>query len=139
MGLGKWKTEMERKKTLEWYKEEEAPMYVRWYDGSLGSDLLFRARAQCMDVNAGNYRWSESRTKVCQICDMGEGETVEHIVLECEKYDRDRMEMMRVIVTEMGREMNEVIERTGREWMVLLLGLCGVTSERMLDAVKEFL
>ena len=46
------------------------------------------------------------------------------------------MEMMRVILTEMGREM---IERTGKEWMVLLLGLCGETSERMIDTVKEFL
>ena len=50
VGLGKWKTEMERKKTLEWYREKETPMYVRWYDGRLGGDL-FRARAQCMDVN----------------------------------------------------------------------------------------
>ena len=35
--------------------------------------------------------------------------------------------------------MNEVIERTGREWMVLLLGICVETSERMIDMVKEFL
>ena len=59
------------------------------------------------------------------MCDMREDVTVELVVLECEKYDRDKMEMMRVILTEMGREMNEVIERTGREWMVLLLGVCG--------------
>ena len=74
-------------------------MYVRWYDGSLGSDLLFRAKAQCMDVNARNYRWSESHSKLCQMCAMGEDKTVEHVVLGCEKYDRDRMEMMRVILT----------------------------------------
>ena len=49
------------------------------------------------------------------------------------------MEMMRVILTEMGREMNKVIERIGREWMVLLVGLCGETSTRLIDAVKEFL
>ena len=34
-------------------------------------------------------RWS--RSKVCQVCDMGEDETVEHVVLECEKYERNRM------------------------------------------------
>ena len=93
--------------------------------------------AQCMiDVNARNYRWLESRNKECQICDMRQDETVEHVVLECEKYDRKTMETMHVTLTEMGRkmneviertltemgrEMNEVIERTGREWMVLLL------------------
>ncbi|MPC76616.1 hypothetical protein E2C01_071033 [Portunus trituberculatus] len=65
-------------------------MYEKWYDGSLGGDFLFRARAQCMDVNARNSRWSESRSKVCQMCDMGEDETVEHVVLECVKYARDR-------------------------------------------------
>ena len=98
-------------------------MYVRWYDGSLGGDLLFRARAQYMDVNARNHIWSESHSKLCQMCDMGEDETVEHVILECKKYDHDRMEMMHVILTEMGREMNEVIKKAGREWMVLLVRL----------------
>ena len=75
-------------------------MYERWYDGSLGGDLLFRARAQCMDVNERHYRWFESRSKVCQMCDMGEDESMEHVILECEKYERDKMEIMQVILTE---------------------------------------
>ena len=41
--------------------------------------------------------------------------------------------MMRVILTEMGREMNEVIERTRREQMMLVVGLCGETITRMID------
>ena len=106
VGLSKWNTEMERKKTLEWYREKEAPMFVRWYDGSLGGDLFFRAKPQCMNVNAHNCRWLESRNKVCQMCDMGEDETVEHVVFECQMYDRYIMEMMRVILTEMGHEIN---------------------------------
>ncbi|MPC59521.1 hypothetical protein E2C01_053544 [Portunus trituberculatus] len=81
-------------------KAKEAPMYERWYDGSLGGDL-FRARAQCMDVNTRNYRWSESRSKVCQVCDMGEDETVEHVVWECERYERERRKMLQVILTEL--------------------------------------
>ena len=68
---------------MELYKEKDAPMYERRYDGSLGGDLLFRARAQCMDVNERNNRLSESRSKVCQMCDMGQDESVEHVVLEC--------------------------------------------------------
>ena len=92
-----------------------------------------------MDVNERNYRWSESRSKVCQMCDMGEDESVEHVVLECEKYERDRMEMMQVILTELGPSWDERVEKTGREWMVLLLGLCRETNERMIEAVKEFL
>ena len=139
VGLNKWKNEMERKQTLEWYREKEEPKYEKCYDGSLGGDLLFQARAQCMDVNARNYRWSESQSKVCQMCDMGEDETVEHVVLECERYNRERMEMMRVVLVEMGYEANVRVERTGREWMVLLLGLCDESTERMITAVKEFL
>ena len=43
----------------------------------------------------------ESHSKVWQMSDMEEDETVEHV--ECEKYNRDKMEMMHVILTEMGR------------------------------------
>lgn len=48
------------------------------------------------------------------------------------------MDMMTVVLTEMRCEMNELVERTGREWMVLLLGLCGDTTARMIDAAKMF-
>ena len=37
-------------------KEREAPMYEKWYEGSLNGDLLFAAKPQCMDVNARSYR-----------------------------------------------------------------------------------
>ena len=66
--------------------------------------------AQRMDVNERNYGWSESRNKVCQLmCDMGEDESVGH-VLECEKYERDKMEMMQVILTELGHSWDERVE-----------------------------
>ena len=81
-GLSKWRNGMETKETLEWYREKEAPKYEEWYEGSLGGDLLFKARAQCMDVNARNYRWSESQSKLCQMCDANVDETVEHVVRE---------------------------------------------------------
>ncbi len=92
-----------------------------------------------MDVTARNYHWSEFCSKVCYMCDKGEDETVEHVMLECEKYQRDRLEMMEVAVSEMGWDVNEVIEITEKEWMVLLLGLSGEASERMVEAVKRFL
>ena len=92
-----------------------------------------------MDVNARNYRWSESHSKVCEMCDRGEDETVEHVLLECDKYGRERYVMMQVVLDEMGCERNERVERTGREWMLLLLGLCKETSERTMTAVKDFL
>ncbi|MPC28539.1 hypothetical protein E2C01_021748 [Portunus trituberculatus] len=54
----------------------------------------------------------------------------------CVKYARDRNEMMQVVLKELGNAR----VKTGMEWMmVLLLRLCGETSERMIEAVKEFL
>ncbi|XP_050686795.1 uncharacterized protein LOC126980697 [Eriocheir sinensis] len=84
-------------------------------------------------------KWPESRSKVCQMCDRGVDETVQHVVVECKKYDRKRTKMMQVFLSEMGREVNG---RTGREWMVvmvLLLGLSGETNGRVIEAVNEFL
>ena len=34
------------------------------------------------------------------MCDRGQDETVEHVLLECDKYDRERMNMMRVVLTD---------------------------------------
>ena len=36
------------------------------------------------------------------MCDMGEDETVEHVVLECVEYARDRNEVMQGMVRELG-------------------------------------
>ena len=51
------------KVTLEWYANRECPNYVRYYDGSVGSQLLFKARTQSLEVNARTYRWNENRKK----------------------------------------------------------------------------
>ena len=60
-------------------------------------------RTQCMNVNKRNYRRFESRKKVNQLMyGMGEDESVGGATCstECEKYERDRMGMMQVILTE---------------------------------------
>ncbi|MPC80061.1 hypothetical protein E2C01_074625 [Portunus trituberculatus] len=50
-----------------------------------------------MDVNARRFRLSESRSNVRQVCDMGD-ETVEHAMVECMRYARDRNEMMHLLI-----------------------------------------
>ncbi|MPC41948.1 hypothetical protein E2C01_035558 [Portunus trituberculatus] len=45
---------------------------------------------------------------------MWEDETVEDVVLECEKYERERREMMQVILTELGHNRDERVAKTGR-------------------------
>ena len=52
--------------------------------------------------------------------------------------ETDRMEMMQVILTELGHSWDERLEKTGREWMVLLLlGLCRETNERRIERSCE--
>ncbi len=46
-----------------------------------------------MDVNARNFRWSDSLSKLCQIFDKGEIKIGEYVISECEKYDTE-IEMM---------------------------------------------
>ena len=91
-------------------RERARKKYENWYDGSLDDDFLFQAKGTCVDLNARNYRWSESRSKVYQMCDMGEDETVAHEILECEKYDSDRMKMMHAVLSTMQCEVCEVTE-----------------------------
>ncbi|MPC76223.1 hypothetical protein E2C01_070630 [Portunus trituberculatus] len=71
-----------------------------------------------------------------QMYDLGEDASVEHVVLECE---RERRVTMQVILTELGHNRDKRMEMTGREWMVLLLGLCSEKGEGMIEAMKEFL
>ena len=50
----------------------------------------------------------------------GGDETVEHVMLECVKYARDRNELIQVVLREQGHGR----VKTGREWMVVVLGMC---------------
>ncbi|MPC44286.1 hypothetical protein E2C01_037957 [Portunus trituberculatus] len=77
---------MERKSTLECYKEKEASM------------------AHYMDVNARNYRRSESTAKCARCVIWGR---TKHVTLECEKYEREMHEMMQVILSELGHDRDE--------------------------------
>ena len=48
--------------------------------------------------------------------------------------------MMEVLLSEMSQELNVGVEmRTGRDWMVLMLGLSGESNRKVIEAVKEFL
>ena len=96
-GLNKWKRGMNEKVTLEWYASKECPKYEKYYDGSVGSQLLFKVRTQSLELNARTYRWNEGGVKRCMMCDLGEDETVMHVVVECDKYDGQRDRFLNVL------------------------------------------
>lgn len=47
--------------------------------------------------------------------DRGEEETIEHIVLQCEKYSPDRWVTMQDVLSGSGCEGNELVRRAGKE------------------------
>ena len=77
--------------------------------------MVFSSKLDHMNVNKRNYRWSESFSKVCQMCDMRVDETVKQVVLKYDKYERDRREIMQEILTELGHNWDERVEKTGRD------------------------
>ncbi|KAG0728534.1 hypothetical protein GWK47_032294 [Chionoecetes opilio] len=97
-GKEEWLRGMSEKSTLEWYRRKDQPRYVRFYDGGYGGDLLFRARTKSLEVNSRMYRWKNGGSKVCVMCVTGVDETVEHLMLECERYEYARTKMLEVVV-----------------------------------------
>ena len=109
------------------------------YDGSRAGELLFCVRAGALGVNGRTYSWNERREDKCFMCDGDEKETVEHLLMECGAYERERQSMMEVILNE-GGEINEVgHERTSEEWMAMIVGLSEGATVAILESVKRYL
>ena len=73
---------------------------------------------------------------------MNMTETVMHLMLECTRYERERVEMLNVVAREVESDAGisgGEVERTKRGWMLLLLGLSGRETEFMMKAVKDYL
>ena len=138
-GLRIWKQGMGRKDSLKLYRMKEMPKYECIYDGSRGGDLMFCVRANALSVNARTYRWNERREDICFMCNSGERETVEHLMMECEAYESERLEMIGVILDERGEGDGVMYERTGDEWMAMIVGLSPGVTTAMTDSGKRFL
>ena len=68
-----------------------------------------------------------------------EDESVGHVFLECEGYERERWEMMQPNLQELGSEVNERVEKRGKEWMMLLVGPGEESTVGIIEAVKKIL
>ena len=72
---------MTGKSTLQWYEHKVKPLAERVYDGGYGSELLFKARSQSLEVNAhtdGMMVVLESAKCVELVCWGTWGECVSH-------------------------------------------------------------
>ncbi|KAG0410949.1 hypothetical protein HPB47_011924 [Ixodes persulcatus] len=80
-----WLESARTKSTLTMYAELKQQMTAetRLYDDSLGSRLLFEARAGALRTLVYKQRFDNSvQSTVCRVCE-GESETSEHIILRC--------------------------------------------------------
>ena len=138
-GLQQWKKGMMNKTTLVWYRMKDCPKYEWWYDGSWGSELLFKARCQALEVNARTYRWNDRKTKECFMCACGIDESVYHVIVECEAYEQERSILMQIISSEIDDEFLLRWDGSKKEGMCLLLGIDGNVNGRVIEAMKGFL
>ncbi|KAF2366974.1 hypothetical protein FHG87_002248 [Trinorchestia longiramus] len=138
-GLNKWKHSMNGKTTLTWYASKNVPRFEVFYDGSFGSQLLFAVRCKALSVNRRTWRWNERNTRLCLQCNRGVEETVEHLVLDCSKYEQERESLMDVVHEQCGENKWNarcVEEDSGMRYLVGLDEECNMT---VVDAMKDFL
>ena len=98
---------MERKVTLEWYKEKKVPRWENYYDGSWEAKLFFKAKSGSLEVNGRTYGWNDGEKWWCEKCSGEETpirEDIKHLILECAAYNNERTELENFIIQEFGRE-----------------------------------
>lgn len=136
-GLNRWKAGMEGKSTLKWYKRKQKPEGVTWHWGDWGSKLLYKARTGTLELNGRNR---EVENQKCS-CRTQVKETVEHFIVECDKYNGQRSTLINSVETVIGRtEWHRRLEEEDGA-ICTVLGLYGdsVEAERIVPSTKAFL
>ena len=101
---------MEKKSSLRYYRGGGGRKGQREiYNGSYGSDLLFRARVGALDTRR-RLRW-QGLGEECRLCGGGT-EDLEHVMLRCGGLEQERL-MMEWEDVEEGKEMEQVRFRLG--------------------------
>ena len=56
------------KSILDSYESKTKSRNEWFYDGSLGSELLFKAKSKSLEVYARVYIWKNEGRKICKLC-----------------------------------------------------------------------
>ena len=97
-----------------------------FYDGSIGSQLLFRARMGSLEVTGCTYRWS-GRGEECEWCDARE--TVEHLVVECEGLREERGKLKEEIIRYIHK-LNKNFKEHFKRAILAHTRRCPITAQR---------
>ena len=105
---------------------------------------MFKARAGSLEVNGRTHRWN-GIGESCQNCNGGVKETIEHLLVECDNYERERRAMMIEMQRILGQEGWQSVHEREDEGMSIILGFqCGegVIDDKMgeiVETTKAFL
>ena len=136
-GYQDWKKGMEGKSTLRWYRNKKMIGREEWYQGDWAGKLLFKARSDTLELNGRNRDVREQR---CQLCNE-EKETLEHFIIECEKYRKQRKILDTQIAKIIGRKEWEKRKDGEDRGILTVLGLTNDKDidKRIVSHVKMFL
>ncbi|KAF2354415.1 hypothetical protein FHG87_014830 [Trinorchestia longiramus] len=124
---------------IERKRKENKKVYLAFLDIEKAYDRVDRRRCKALSVNRHTWRWNEGNTRLCLQCNRGVEETVEHLVLECSKYEQERESLMDVVHEQCGENKwnaRHVEEDSGIRYLAGLYEECNMT---VVDAMKDFL
>jgi hypothetical protein len=137
VGLEIWKAGVVNKRTLASYSWKERPSKERCYNGGWEGELLFKARAGCLEVRARTYRWS-GEGDLCGVCRTGERETIEHFIMDCEGYNIERTALLQLAEVALGGEW-AMVRGDRQTLLAMLLGLGRGAIAEITEGTKSFL
>ena len=131
---------MVRQLTLSLYKMKRIPKYEEIYTGDEASKLFFKARTGSLELNTRTYRWSETRTKICQRCTYHTEEDLRHLLAECPLYENERKTFMTKMMQILGEdEWRKISKMEDDKDIAFILGLTEDSNEVVMEETKLFL
>ena len=132
----KWLDNIRQKSTLSVYgTEQRFGGRDEFWDNSLGSSLLFKARSDTLELNAMKKRWCLMSSPNCTLCATGVSESLTHFLLYCPQLEQVR-------ARETSASVSAVLnQNTSDEEKLVALLHCGadLAPARHVSETKRFL
>jgi hypothetical protein len=87
-----WRQGMEKKSSLLYYRTGQQVSWSGLYDGSRGSDLVFKARIGALETD-WRIHYITGESGDCSLCGQSRGD-LRHVLLECTELAADRVQAL---------------------------------------------
>ena len=103
--------------------------------GSKSDNEIYRTDS--LEINGRTRHWTGGED-VCGVCNLGVRESLEHVVMECSLYEKERISLRESIESRAGVRVEEMDRE---EQMRFILGFQQVQEgkRKVLEAVRSFL